>query len=568
MKKLLALLLALALIMGAFAACTSSNESSSSKEESSSSKQEDSSSESQDSSTESNSEDENTDDDASMGEISYPLAESTTISWWHPLRAASYQSTFADNTVWNKIAENVGVTIDWIHPASGTETEQLNMLLVSGSLPDIIQIDGILNNSGGSSSGVDEGVFVDLTDYIAEYAPDYLKAITASDLAYAMATTADGRVTEFDQIKQTAPQYNRVNVRNDIMEEIGWGDRLPETIDDYTEMFAAMKEKGYYGYKTDINGRDSQLMYAYGIGNGFYIDEAGKVQYAQWTETYRDYLKQVREWIQAGYVHPDWTSKEADASALFAKKEIGMYITPSDIAYGLSKLNGYEITCVNYPRLKAGDTFRFETTTWDAVPADGIRTVVTTDCEKAGRLEAAMALLNYGYTEEGAELYNWGIEGEAYTRDADGNKTFTDLILNNEKIPMSEGQYVYKLHFGPKLAEPDVLCNPGTIGDEKALYWRELYSDDKTVNSDAIIFATLTVEQSVARGDIMTDVETFMNETTLQFLLGEKDINDDAAWTNYMDTLQSMDIQGAIDITQEAVDNFNAKSIPTDWTVH
>lgn len=130
---------------------------------------------------------------------------------------------------------------------------------------------------------------------------------------------------------------------------------------------------------------------------------------------------------------------------------------------------------------------------------------------------------------------------------------------------MAQGQYIFKLHFGPKLAEPDVSCNPGTIADEHALYLRELYSDDTTVNSDGIIFATLTMEQSVARGDIMTDVETYMNESSLQFLLGEKDINDDAAWQAYKDTMQSMGIEDAIAITQEAVDQFNAKSIPTAW---
>lgn len=560
MKKILAILLAAALMTSAFAGCGSSDTTSSTASKADTAAT---------SSTAADDTDSADDDKAvATGEISYPLEESVTISWWHPLRAPSYQSSHDDNIVWQQIAENVGVEIDWIHPASGTETEQLNMLLVSGDLPDIIQVDGRLDSSGGSAGGVDDGVFVDLTDYIAELAPDYVRAITASDLAYAMATTADGRVTEFDQIKQTAPQYSRVNVRNDIMEEIGWGDRLPETIDDYTEMFAAMKEKGYYGYKVNSSGLNSQMMYPYGIYPGFYIEEDGSVAYGMWTDGYRQYLTQIREWIEAGYIHPDWTSGETDPAALFANKEIGMYITPSDISYGLAKANGYEITCVNYPRLNSGDTMRFETTTWDAVPADGINTVVTTNSQDRGTFEAAMALLNYGYTEEGALLYNWGIEGETYTVDADGNKTFTDNLLNNGEIPMSDAQYIYKLHFGPKLAEPDVSCNPGTIGDEKALYWRELYSDDTTVNSDGIIFASLTVDQSVARGDIMTDVETYMYENTLHFLLGEKDITDDATWEDYMNTMQSLGIEDAIAITQEAVDTFNAKSIPTDWTFH
>lgn len=575
MKKLLVVLLTLSLLMASLAACGGKSDSSGGGESSTGSDSEaapESEADKEESQAEEGDADaeESTDTDTSgLAEITYPVTEeNASVTWWHGLRAPSYQTSYDDNIVFQAIEKNTGIDIEWINPASGTETEQLNMLLVSGELPDIIQIDGYLESSGGAAAGVDDGNFVDLTDYLEEYAPDYLKTIVSSDLCYQMATTADNRVVQFLQIKQTAPQYSRVNVRNDIMEEIGWADRLPETIDDYTEMFGAMKEAGYYGYRVATNGMDSQLVYPYGISTGFYLDEEGKVAYGPWKDEFRDYLRQVREWIEAGYVHPDWTSSDTDTAALFAGKEIGMYITPSDIAYGLAKLNGYEITCVNYPRLNSGDEFRFETTTWDPVPADGIRTVVTTDCEEAGKLQIAMALLNYGYTEEGALLYNWGVEGETYTVDSEGNKTFTDLILNNDKIPMSDGQYIYKLHFGPKLAEPDVLCNPGTIGDPQALYWRELYSDDPTVNSDAILFCSLTVEQSTARGDIMTDIETYRNESILQFLLGDKDINDDAAWQEYMDTLQGMGIEEAIAITQEAQDEFMAKSIPTDWAFH
>lgn len=68
---------------------------------------------------------------------------------------------------------------------------------------------------------------------------------------------------------------NFEDVRDDIMKEIGWTDengisglRLPETIADYTEMFAAMKEAGYYGYRTNKAGRDTQIMTAFGIWNG------------------------------------------------------------------------------------------------------------------------------------------------------------------------------------------------------------------------------------------------------------------------------------------------------------
>lgn len=118
-----------------------------------------------------------------MAEITYPVEQSAKITWWHPLRAPSYQSSHNDNICWQQIAKDVGVEIEWIHPAAGTETEQLNLLLMSDKLPDIIQIDGYLESAGGAAALVDDGVAVDLTDYLEQYAPDYLAGITASELA-------------------------------------------------------------------------------------------------------------------------------------------------------------------------------------------------------------------------------------------------------------------------------------------------------------------------------------------------------------------------------------------------
>ena len=497
---------------------------------------------------------------ALAAEVAYPLAgEMKTVSWWHPLRAASYQSTHSDNIVWQQYAKDIGVNIEWIHPATGSETEQLTLLIASNKLPDVVQIDGLYETAGGSAAGVDDGIFVDLTDHLVDWAPDYLAALTSSELCYAVGTTADGRVTEFAQIKQTAPQFSRETLRVDIQAEIGWGDTMPVTIEDYTKLFADMKAAGYYGWAPAATGLQTHFIFQYGITNGFCLGEDGKVIYGMYAEGFKDYLKQMAAWYAAGYIHPDFTGT-ITRPALFDNKEVGLLINPSDIAYSNAKLAGYGIYIVNYPRLYEGQRMRFETTTWDAIPADNIRTVVSANCKE---LETAIKMLNYGYTEQGARLFNWGIEGTTYTVGVNGTKAYTDTILNNPTIPVSDGQYIFKLHFGPKLAEPDILCNPGTIGDPYALELRILHSDDKTVDSTGIIFAKLTVEQAVARAEYMTDIDTYMKEMTLKFILGELDV--DANWDAYMATMKAMGIEEAIAITQEAVDIFNEKQIPTEW---
>ena len=492
--------------------------------------------------------------------ITYPLeGDNLTLTYWHSLRAPDYQSSYDDNIVWQAIEKNTGVDIKWIHPATGTESEQLNLLIAGENLPDILQIDGNYDAAGGSAAGVDEGVFLDLTENIAKCAPDYLNVITSSDLCYQMATTPEGLITEFDQIKQTAPAYMRIALRKDIQDEIGWGDKMPVTMEDYTQLFKDMKKAGYYGYAPASNGRDDQFLFPYGIRGSFYLNEDGKVDYGMYNNGYKEYLKLMASWYKKDYIHPDFTG-DIRRPAMFDTKEIGLLINPSDISYNNAKLAGYEIYIVNYPRLHEGQEMRFESTTWDPVPADGIRTVISRDCKD---MDTAMKFLNYGYTKEGAKLFNWGIEGVSYTVDNNGKKIFTDETKGNGDMPSDPAQYIYKLHFGPKFAEPDVSCNPGTIGDPEALKLRLLYSDDKTVNSSGVIFATLTADQSKARASIMKDINTYVDEMTLKFIFGELDI--DESWDEYISTLKSLNIEEAISITQEAVDTFNEKEIPTEW---
>ena len=46
----------------------------------------------------------------------------------------------------------------------------------------------------------------------------------------------------------------------DIQEEIGWGDKLPVTIDDYTKLFADLKEHGYWGWAPTSTGLQTHFM--------------------------------------------------------------------------------------------------------------------------------------------------------------------------------------------------------------------------------------------------------------------------------------------------------------------
>ena len=46
---------------------------------------------------------------------------------------------FGDTPLGMKIKENTGVKVEFVHPEPGQGTEQFNLMLASGELPDIVE---------------------------------------------------------------------------------------------------------------------------------------------------------------------------------------------------------------------------------------------------------------------------------------------------------------------------------------------------------------------------------------------------------------------------------------------
>lgn len=492
-------------------------------------------------------------------QLSYPVGSGETLSFWLPIQppAAKYISSYEEQEIFQEISKATGINIEFIHPAVSQEKEQLGLLMASGDLPDIIQIRGFY--SGGSSAGVDDGVFLDLTELMPIHAPDYFKNITASEEAYRLATNNDGKITEFVILKQDAPAFVRVNFITEIMDRYGIED-MPVTISDYEELFAEMAADGLPAFAPEENGRVEQFMFPYGITNGFFLDKAGDVQFGPATENYREYLTLMNDWYNKGYLYKDFMGNLSDSErrALFSNMQVGMFIYPVDLALSQAKSVDMTIMPANYPRLNEGQEMPFFSLSFETMPRPGeMVTVVTSESKNP---ELALNYINYFYTQEGADLCNWGIKDKSYVEDANGNKTFTDYMLNNPEIALADAQTMLKIHLCAKLSEPDVVCNPNVISNEESLALRNMYSDDKSVNnSQSLPSFQLSAEGALKRSSIMNDIDTYINESTLKFITGATPLSE---FDKYLDTLQSMDIAQVLEITQNEYNNFMTKPLP------
>lgn len=112
-----------------------------------------------------------------------------------------------------------------------------------------------------------------------------------------------------------------------------------------------------------------------------------------------------------------------------------------------------ELTAGKYPVKEKGDRIQYRMKSYQLRPPFGF--AITSACKNP---EAAVKFLNYGYTEEGYMLYNYGIEGETYNRTGETVTyngieyplvEYTDKMMNNPDYPVLDAILKYKAHIGP-----------------------------------------------------------------------------------------------------------------------
>lgn len=165
-----------------------------------------------------------------------------------------------------------------------------------------------------------------------------------------------------------------------------------------------------------------------------------------------------------------------------------------------------------------------------------------------------VSVINWFFTDEGIESCNWGTENEAFVYDAEGNKQFTDLVLNNpDGIPNWWAKFIFTSFETPTIMPDEAVYAQFT---RQAMYdavelWPQNRSNEHTY------FGNLTVEESLSIGSIVADLETTSEEYAYRFIVGELELND-ASWNAYVAALESLDIQKVIDTYQAAYNRYQA----------
>lgn len=551
-KKLVALLLSLALVLS-LGACGGNGGSSTSSEASPSSTTEESGAAAE-------SGDESQAETAETGEFQLPIVdEPTTLSYFvaDDSNAAIMTTDWNDNEFYQEMERRTGVHLEFEMVSSADYQTNFNLMIASGNLADMIYV-GASYYAEGVDAAIDDGYFLDLTDLVDEYMPNY-ERIRTSDVQYELLSTTDsgrlGAVYELRQSKQGP--WLGLWIRQDWLDDLGL--ETPVTFDDYHEVLTAFKnEKGATApLILNFSGSDGEFGTMSGglnVLNSWQLDETGKVNFGPYMDAWKEYVTIMHQWYTEGLIDPDFMATD-ERTADMAKVVTGasgvfaaLYTMPS-VYEAASEDPNMNLAPVNPPVMNEGDEGHIRLR--DSYTSGN--TAISADSEN---WEVALRWLDYLYTDEGALLANYGVEGDTFEFDENGEPVFTDKILNNENgWTMTQTVASYLCPSAGIANWSDWTRElAGVPEKDQACYdvWSE-FSDDWRLPSSV----TLTQEESTERAALYADISTIVKEQTAQFISGALDI--ESNWDAYISALEASGMERAIEITQAAYDRYLAR---------
>ena len=221
---------------------------------------------------------------AALADVTYPIKTDKPVKLkvWMEMNAGASQvfTNYMENPVYQRFSEVTGIELEMMHPTYGAAGEGFGMMLAGSELPDII-VDLEKFYNGGAVAAYDDELIYDLTPYLEENAPDYYKLINVNDDVRRQFYNEDGKVLGFYYYED---EYDSLAdclvVRPDWCEEFGIDPAQITTFDKLEEYLQKVKDTkpGVTPFLTSKDKTFTTLGAGYNVYQGFY-QEDGTVKY-------------------------------------------------------------------------------------------------------------------------------------------------------------------------------------------------------------------------------------------------------------------------------------------------
>ena len=455
-----------------------------------------------------------------------------------------------------------GVDVAWSYMTA----EQVQLALTAKDLPDaIFQYASLLDKATMYEYG-DGGYFVNFMDYL-DIMPNFSAVIEANPEILKVVQNDDGSVYCLPTLTVTSTGFNNLlYYRTDMMKEIGW-EKAPATTDEFIQFVSELQ--AHYGandpefiavnaYAANRMGWSTKRIISYffpAFGEllltELTVDSQGNVVLGASTEQYKHLLEFMNELWETGAFNTNIYSQEATASQALAAGDHVAIVTDH---------NGH--TSEGYANMSvlAPLTSEYYTTQhWYKAPACtwGRINAISTQCEDIETLvkwfDAWYAPATDPLNEEGT-LYSitpwlgeigvdYTLEGDIMTElPHDGIETGKFLASESFQMALYSG---YEGGLFPYSSAPVNGVGVKGVGTINNLWpYAETPYD--------LTSLVLTQDEMDIYNDAFTDINAYITESTAKFITGEMDVA--AEWDNYISALEQMGLQDIIDVYQAAYD--------------
>lgn len=463
------------------------------------------------------------------------------------------RSTYVDwikELKWYDVAEErTGIHVDYISgPEEAADVySEVDQRVISGDLPD-----AVMTKLAQTSVYGPQGVFADLAPYIEKYAPNLQKYIDDNPDYKALVTDTDGHI--YGLCKETPIFADLIGYRVDHFKAAGIDPDSIVNVDDFTKALETLK--AYYGKDNPnyypLTGRDTAIRFASWFGaasnisstesNGIYINghyKDGSIDIM--SDGAYKMVETMKKWYDEGLIQPEWvagTFSEADWEAAMLNGNGSIFYDYYNRAEWFMENGGpdndpnYQMGVLNFIKDDNGNPQKM---TVSMKYNDECVTAVNANCSE-DKIKTILTFIDYFYSEEGEILANYGVEGESFKTDANGDKEFIADYQTEEATPAGEKRWSF-------LSDRFTVCKP--VDNEAFFKWNapliaeatgRLFTDENLGTSYVLKF---TDDQSKEVTNLLASVYDAQMSGIAQFIDGTRELTPDnwAAFQQEMNDL-------------------------------
>ncbi|MFI7135507.1 hypothetical protein ACIBQ1_58335 [Nonomuraea sp. NPDC050153] len=495
----------------------------------------------------------------------------------------------ANSTFTRHLQQKFGIKLQFetttYDAAAAKEKRQIS--LASGDFPDVYMLIAWVDVFSQSEllRLAKQGVPVPLNDLIDKYAPNIKKAFEQSPEYKKMATAPDGKIYGL-------PQWNdcfHCSYSAKLWMNSAWLKKLnlkqPTTTEEMREVLKAFKTKDPNGNgKADeipLSGSTSDTLLSYFMNAFLYDPQAGgtypstlalgngKVQYQPAQPGWREGLRYVASLYKDGLIDKGAFTQNRDALKATGSKADAAIVGAATVQHpGILVSDGLKDDRRKHydavPPLAGPTGVRYTAYNLPSVP--GAAFVITSKASEQTRI-SAIKMLDYVFTTEGHLLGEFGDEGVWWTKPGPG-----DVALDEKLTPLFKtipakpdvqadkaarpwgamAQYYAPKEFRNAQVQATDVYSPD--GYERRLFDATKLYEGKEPKDQIYPYWNVWISPDVANevATLQTNIENFATQSSLQFVTGQKNIDDDVAWNAYLKGLNDLGLPRYLELQQQA----------------